>query len=94
MKKIGLSILALSAALTAGSAFAYSCPTNMKAIDKAIVDSTLSMADMDKVKLLRSKGETLHDSGDHGGAVQALNEATDLLGACSFTKSRKMLFFI
>jgi hypothetical protein len=80
MRKSSLSILALSAVLTTGSAFAYSCPTNMKAIDKAMVDSTLSMVDMDKVKLLRSKGETLHNSGDHGGSVQALNDAANLLG--------------
>ncbi len=80
MKKISLSILTLSAALTAGSALAFSCPTNMKAIDKAMVESTLSMADMDKVKLLRSKGENLHNSGDHGGSVQALKQASDMLG--------------
>ncbi|MFT5225986.1 MAG: hypothetical protein ACI8XX_001738 [Polaribacter sp.] len=80
MKKISLSILALSATLTTGVAFAYSCPNDMKAIDKAMVDSTLSVEDMGKVQLLRSKGEALHSSGDHGGSVQALNEAAELLG--------------
>jgi hypothetical protein len=80
MKKISLSILALSAGLTTGSAFAYSCPNDMKVIDEAMVNSTLSLADMNNVKLLRTKGETLHNSGDHGGSVKALNEAAELLG--------------
>jgi hypothetical protein len=80
MKKISLSILALSAALTTGSAFAYSCPNDMRVIDEAMVNSTLSVADMDNVKLLRAKGETLHKSGDHGGSVKALKRAANLLG--------------
>ncbi len=80
MKRISLNILALSTVLTAGSALAYSCPTDMKAIDKAMIGSSLSMADMDRVKLLRAKGETLHQSGDHGGSIEALDEVKDLLG--------------
>lgn len=80
MKKISMSILALSTALTAGAAFAYSCPTDMKAIDKAMSGSPLSMAEMDEVKVLRALGEKLHRSGDHDGSVEALEEARDLLG--------------
>lgn len=80
MKKIMLSAFALTLALTASTAFAGSCPRDMKQIDAAMANSTLSMADMEKVKALRAKGEKMHKSGDHSGSVIALEEAKDLLG--------------
>ena len=80
MKSIMISALALTVALTAGTAFAGSCPRDMKQIDAAMANSTISMADMGKVKALRVEGEKMHKSGDHAGSVAALTEAKDLLG--------------
>jgi hypothetical protein len=80
MKKYSLSALALASILAAGSAFAGSCPMDMKQIDAAMATSSLSTADMDKVKALRAQGEKLHKSGDHAGSVAALDEAKTILG--------------
>ena len=80
MKIINIGAFALTIALTTGTAFAGSCPRDMKQIDAAMADSTLSMADMEKVKALRAKGEKMHKSGDHSGSVTALDEAKDILG--------------
>lgn len=80
MKSIMISALALTVALTAGTTFAGSCPRDMKQIDAAMATSTISMADMEKVKTLRAEGEQLHKSGDHSGSVAALDEAKDILG--------------
>ena len=80
MKKLTLGAFALTAPRVAGTAFAGSCPMDMKQIDAAMADSTLSMADMEKVKALRAEGEKLHRSGDHSGSVKVLDEAKDMLG--------------
>jgi hypothetical protein len=73
-------IVALIVALAAGTAFAGSCPMDMRQIDAAMANSTISMADIEKVKALRADGEKMHTSGDHAGSVAALDEAKDLLG--------------
>ncbi len=80
MKSTIISAFALTAILTASTAFAGSCPRDMKQIDAAMANSTLNMTDMEKVKALRAKGEELHKSGDHSASVDALNEAKDILG--------------
>ena len=80
MKKIALSALALTATLAASSAFAGSCPMDIKQIDAAMATSTLSMADMDKVKALRAEGEKLHKSGNHAESVAVLGQAKGILG--------------
>ena len=80
MKNLTLSVIALCASLTAGSVFAYSCPMDMKAIDDAILTSTLSAAEIEKVNMLRVKGEQLHMDGDHDGSVKVLGEAKAMLG--------------
>jgi len=80
MKNTMIVAFALTAALAASTAYAGSCPMDMKQIDAAMANSSLSMADMDKVKALRAKGEKLHKSGDHSGSVKALGEAKDMLG--------------
>ena len=79
MKKIMISALALTAILSTSMAFAGSCPMDMKQVDAAMATSSLSMADMAKVKELRAKGEMMHKSGDHTGSVEALNKAKALL---------------
>ena len=66
MKNTTIVAFALTAALASGTAFAGSCP--------------MSMADMDRVKGLRARGEELHKSGDHSGSVAALAEAREMLG--------------
>ena len=80
MKNIKIGAFALTIALTTGTAFAGSCPRDMKQIDAAMASSTLSMADTEKVKALRAEGEKMHKSGDHSGSVAALDEAKDILG--------------
>ena len=80
MKNTTIVAFTLTAALASGTAFAGSCPMHMKKIDSAMASSTLSMADMDKVKELRARGEELHKSGDHSGSVAALAEAREMLG--------------
>ena len=80
MKKPMIVAFALTAALATSTAYAGRCPMDMKQIDVAMASSSLSMADMEKVKALRAKGEKLHKSGDHPGSVAALGEARDMLG--------------
>lgn len=75
-----IGAIALSTAVAAGSAFAGSCPVDMRQIDAAMANSSLGMAEMEKVKALRAEGEKLHKSGDHSGSVSVLREAKDLLG--------------
>jgi hypothetical protein len=79
MKKTIISTFVLTAALSTSMAFAGSCPMDMKQVDAAMASSSLSMADMKKVKALRVQGEIMHKSGDHAGSVKALNEAKALL---------------
>jgi hypothetical protein len=80
MKKTTLGAFALTAAMTVSTAYAGSCPMHMQQIDAAMANSTLSSADMEKVRALRATGEKLHKSGDHSGSVQALGEAREMLG--------------
>lgn len=79
MKKTMISAFALTAALTTSMAFAGSCPMDMKQIDAAMASSSLSAADMAKVKALRAQGEEMHKSGDHAASVEILNKAKALL---------------
>jgi len=82
MKKLVFSTLA--AALIVGistSAFAASCPLNMKQIDAALAGGAqLSSAQMAEVMELRAKGEADHKSGSHAASVKALHEAMEILG--------------
>jgi len=81
MERISISVIMLSAVIASGSAFAGSCPRDMKEIDAALAKMpSISAANMSSVKDLRAKGEMLHKSGDHSGSVKALHEAKHLLG--------------
>lgn len=78
-------ILAITAAVmlvfAASSAFASSCPLQMKSIDAALATNpALSAEQMNKVKKLRGEGEALHKSGKHAESVAALMEAKKMLG--------------
>ena len=62
-------------------AIGASCPRDMKAIDDALAAGTsLSDADMARVKALRASGESKHKSGQHADSVADLHEAMKLLG--------------
>ena len=71
----------LTAALllfASSSAFAGSCPMKIGLIDKAL--SAGNVENAGQVKILRDKGEALHNSGDHSGSVEILEKAIKLGG--------------
>ena len=74
------TLFTLLLALATGSAFAFHCPADMKAIDAKLATGVqLSDADMAKVKQLRADGETAHKAGKHDESVKLLAEAMKLL---------------
>lgn len=74
-------ILAAAALAASSTVLAYSCPTDMKAIDaKLSTNPPLSATDMSKVKALRSDGEKFHKEGKHNESTKALGSAKKLLG--------------
>jgi len=74
--------LALTVALTlaASTAFANSCPKEMRAIDAALPSSKLSPAQTEEVRKLRAEGEKLHKEGKHDASMAALGKAKGILG--------------
>jgi hypothetical protein len=74
------ALFTLLLALATGSAFAFHCPADMKAIDaKLATGIKLTDADMAKVKQLRADGETAHKAGKHDESVKLLAEAMKIL---------------
>ena len=74
------SLFALLLAVSAGTAFAFHCPADMKAIDAKLASGVkLSDADMAKVKQLRAEGEAAHKAGKHDESVKLLGEAMKIL---------------
>ncbi len=74
------TLFTLMLALAAGSAFAFHCPADMKAIDAKLATGVkLSDAEMAKVKQLRADGETAHKAGKHDESVKLLAEAMKIL---------------
>jgi hypothetical protein len=64
----------------AGSALAFHCPKDMKAIDEAMAKNPkLSEAQMTEVKKLRADGEALHKAGKHQESVDTLAKAMKIL---------------
>jgi hypothetical protein len=74
------STFALALALCSGSAFAFHCPADMKAIDAALPSAKLSAEQMTEVKKLRAEGETLHKEKKHQESVDTLAKAKKILG--------------
>ena len=75
-------LFATAAALlfASGSAFAFHCPADMKAIDAALAKKPkLSEAQMKEVTKLRADGEAAHKGGDHKKAVEDLGKAMKML---------------
>ena len=80
MRKLTSMLTALFL-LMAGTAWAYNCPTHMKAIDdKLATKPTLSKDVSDKVAKLRADGDAAHKAGKHDDSLKALGEAKKLLG--------------
>lgn len=78
MKKL---MLACAALLFTGTALAFNCPNDMKAVDaKLATNPKLADADMAKVKKLRADGETAHKAGKHDESMKLLGEAKKILG--------------
>jgi hypothetical protein len=74
-------IVALALAFASSTAFAFSCPKHMKAIDAALAkDPKLSAEQMADVKKYRAEGETLHKAGKHQDSLDALAKAEKILG--------------
>jgi hypothetical protein len=74
------ALFTLFLALATGSAFAFHCPADMKAIDAKLATGVkLADADMAKVKQLRADGETAHKAGKHDESVKLLAEAMKIL---------------
>ena len=74
-----LALLAVLAVFTS-SAFAHSCPREMRAIDAALPSSKLSPAQTEEVRKLRAEGEKLHKEGKHDASMAALGKAKGILG--------------
>lgn len=75
------SLIALTLFVASGTAFAGSCPGEMKAIDaKLATKPAIAAADMTKVQTLRADGERLHKEGKHAESMKALGDAKKLLG--------------
>lgn len=78
--KISTLLVAASLALGSGTAFAFHCPADMKAIDAALPKAKLDAGKMSEVKKLRAEGETLHKAGKHQESVDTLGKAKKILG--------------
>ena len=78
--KIRIALFAATLALASGSALAFHCPADMKAIDEAMPKAKLSAAQTADVKKLRAEGETLHKAGKHQESVDTLAKAKKVLG--------------
>lgn len=79
--KIRSIVVALSLALASSSAFAFSCPKHMKAIDAALAKNPkLTAAQLKEVKEYRAEGEALHKAGKHQESVDTLGKAEKILG--------------
>lgn len=78
--KLRSIIVAMALALASGTAFANSCPKEMKAIDEALPKAKLSEMQMKEVKQLRADGEKLHKEGKHSESMAALGKAKKMLG--------------
>ena len=64
------------------SALSFSCPVNIASFDKAVASGPKVSAEVLARSIkLRNKAEEQHKAGDHGGSIESINEALDLIGA-------------
>lgn len=78
--KISTLLMAATLALGSGTALAFHCPADMKAIDAALPKAKLDAGKMSEVKKLRAEGESLHKAGKHQESVDTLGKAKKILG--------------
>lgn len=78
--KIRSIVLASALALASNTAFAFTCPKEMKAIDAALPKAKLTDTQMSEVKKLRAEGENLHKAGKHQESLDTLGKAKKILG--------------
>jgi hypothetical protein len=72
--------LAVAMIFASGTALAFHCPKDMKAIDEALAKNPkLTAAQMKEVKDARAKGEELHKAGKHKESVEELGKAMKVL---------------
>lgn len=78
MKRV--SLFAAAVLFASGSALAFHCPKDMKAIDDAMAKNPkLTEAQMKEVKAHRAKGEEFHKAGKHQESVDELAKAMKIL---------------
>jgi hypothetical protein len=81
MKRFPKLAAAVAIAVASGTAFAFSCPGEMKKVDEALAKSPkLTEAQMSEVKKLRADGEALHKAGKHDESTATLAKAKGILG--------------
>ena len=74
-------IAAVFSVASAGAAFASSCPVMVGEIDAALAAGPdLTAEELAEVQALRDEGQAQHESGDHAGSVETLQQAKDMLG--------------
>ena len=78
--KLSSILVAAGLLLASGTALAFHCPKDMKAIDAALPNAKLSSAQMTEVKNLRAEGERLHKAKKHQESVDTLAKAKKILG--------------
>ena len=79
--KLSSILLAASLVLASGSALAFHCPKDMKAIDAALAKNpNLTEQQMADVKKYRAEGEALHKAKKHQESVDTLAKAKKILG--------------
>jgi uncharacterized protein len=79
--KLSSILVAASLVLASGTALAFHCPKDMKAIDAALKKNPqLSSMQMSDVKKYRAEGEKLHKAKKHQESVDTLAKAKKILG--------------
>jgi len=79
--KLSSIIVAASLVFASGTALAFHCPKDMKAIDAALAKNPkLTSQQMADVKKYRAEGERLHKAKKHQESVDNLAKAKTILG--------------
>ena len=64
------------------TALSFSCPVNIASFDKAVAAGPKVSAEvLARAVKYRNKAEEQHKAGNHGGSIESINEALDLIGA-------------
>lgn len=77
--KISSILVAASLVFASGTALAFHCPKDMRAIDAALPNAKLSSAQRSEVKKLRDEGARLHKAKKHQESVDTLAKARKIL---------------